>query len=165
MSPLLKSHPMFQGIIRAFEILCRRMVVPPTVRVYFSFYSVRPIPISGWVTLFSIFWEEATDTPLNPYPNCKDKYVRVRERDGASMVTTEGIGDSTPTYFFGQVIWRCLLFSLSMTSPSLSETWFKNFQVYMFLYPYIFGSRGQQWDRQTSRRVYYWVTSLFEVAP
>lgn len=36
--------PNVWGIIRAFEMLCLLLVVPPTIRVSFSFYSVRPTP-------------------------------------------------------------------------------------------------------------------------
>ncbi|KAI5441883.1 hypothetical protein KIW84_011080 [Lathyrus oleraceus] len=66
------------SIIRAFKIQCRMLDVFPTVRLFFSFYSVQQNPTSGWVTLFSLLGKKFLAPHSNPYLDWKDKFVRFK---------------------------------------------------------------------------------------
>lgn len=79
------SNPAEQlGFIRSFNIMYRWLDVNPTIEILFSFHGTKIRAKESWVTMCIIF--RGRDMALN---NWKIIFVKVRGRDGSSMVTNE----------------------------------------------------------------------------
>lgn len=79
--------PNVWSVIMAFEITCQRLGVFLTIEVLFSFYGIKIISKSGWATLCTLQKKTLFKPYLRPYKEKKDKFMRVRGRHCASMVT------------------------------------------------------------------------------
>lgn len=82
------------GFVRAFEIVCQGLEVPPNVGMFLSFYATRSSKRS-WVTLCGLLIKALFKPYSNYYKNWRDKFVRVKGREGSQVVV--GV-DETPLF-------------------------------------------------------------------
>lgn len=84
------------SIIRAFEIICRRLRVYLTIRIFFSFYYTWVSVCWGWATLVGLSGRVLFKPHSNYFKGYKDKFVRTSRHYISPLVTTGAYG--TPKF-------------------------------------------------------------------
>lgn len=82
--------PNVWSILRAFQIIYYNLGVSHIVWVFLFFFGVEILPICSWINLHSLSGRNLLQPYVLPYEDWKDRFVRVRGRDNAYTVTTEG---------------------------------------------------------------------------
>lgn len=84
----IKLHPMSRALLGSSKSCSGGQRSNLLYGYFFAFYGILLTPIRGWVTLFGIPGKKMLKPHSSPYTIWKVRFVRVRGRDRASMVTT-----------------------------------------------------------------------------